>query len=97
MRENRTYGSEGGESGSTGLPYPYTDPQSSQMDQIEGDSRGSIAYLHEAGGNPDGALNQFQRDTAQRRAPSLCALNLMLPAPCGTRVDCRSSFHHEET
>lgn len=23
MRENRTYGSEGGESGSTGLPYPY--------------------------------------------------------------------------
>jgi hypothetical protein len=23
MRENRTYGLEGGESGSTGLPYPY--------------------------------------------------------------------------
>ena len=23
MRENRTYGSEGGESGLTGLPYPY--------------------------------------------------------------------------
>ena len=23
MRENRTYGSEGGEPGSTGLPYPY--------------------------------------------------------------------------
>jgi hypothetical protein len=23
MRENRPYGSEGGESGSTGLPYPY--------------------------------------------------------------------------
>jgi len=23
MRENRTYGSEGGESGITGLPYPY--------------------------------------------------------------------------
>ncbi len=23
MRENRTYGSEGGESGSTGPPYPY--------------------------------------------------------------------------
>ena len=23
MRENRTYGSEGGESGSIGLPYPY--------------------------------------------------------------------------
>ena len=23
MRENRTHGSEGGESGSTGLPYPY--------------------------------------------------------------------------
>jgi hypothetical protein len=25
MRENRPYGSEGGESGSTGLPYPYQD------------------------------------------------------------------------
>ena len=26
MRENRTYGSEGGETGnSTGLPYPYQD------------------------------------------------------------------------
>ena len=25
MRENRPYGSEGGESGSTGLPYPYPD------------------------------------------------------------------------
>ena len=25
MRENRTHGSEGGESGSTGLPYPYPD------------------------------------------------------------------------
>ena len=24
MRENRPYGSEGGESGSTGLPYPYS-------------------------------------------------------------------------
>jgi hypothetical protein len=24
MRENRTYGSEGGETGTTGLPYPYT-------------------------------------------------------------------------
>ena len=24
MRENRTYGSEGGETGKTGLPYPYT-------------------------------------------------------------------------
>jgi hypothetical protein len=23
MRQNRPYGSEGGESGSTGLPYPY--------------------------------------------------------------------------
>ena len=23
MRENRTYGSEGGETGLTGLPYPY--------------------------------------------------------------------------
>jgi len=23
MRENRPYGLEGGESGSTGLPYPY--------------------------------------------------------------------------
>lgn len=23
MRENRPYGSEGGETGSTGLPYPY--------------------------------------------------------------------------
>ena len=23
MRENRPYGSEGGESGLTGLPYPY--------------------------------------------------------------------------
>ena len=23
MRENRPYGSEGGESGPTGLPYPY--------------------------------------------------------------------------
>ena len=23
MRENRSYGLEGGESGSTGLPYPY--------------------------------------------------------------------------
>ena len=23
MRENRTYGSEGGESGATGFPYPY--------------------------------------------------------------------------
>jgi len=23
MRENRTYGLEGGESGATGLPYPY--------------------------------------------------------------------------
>ena len=23
MRENRTYGSEGGETGATGLPYPY--------------------------------------------------------------------------
>ena len=23
MRETRPYGSEGGESGSTGLPYPY--------------------------------------------------------------------------
>ncbi len=23
MRENRTHGSEGGESGPTGLPYPY--------------------------------------------------------------------------
>ena len=23
VRENRTHGSEGGESGSTGLPYPY--------------------------------------------------------------------------
>jgi hypothetical protein len=25
MRENHTYGSEGGESGSTGLPYAYRD------------------------------------------------------------------------
>ena len=24
MREDRTYGSEGGESGATGLPYPYS-------------------------------------------------------------------------
>jgi len=24
VRENRTHGSEGGESGSTGLPYPYS-------------------------------------------------------------------------
>jgi len=24
VRENRTHGSEGGESGQTGLPYPYT-------------------------------------------------------------------------
>ena len=28
MRENRPYGSEGGESGSTGLPYPYRAPRS---------------------------------------------------------------------
>ena len=28
MRENRPYGSEGGESGSTGLPYPYQCPPS---------------------------------------------------------------------
>ena len=28
MRENRPYGSEGGESGSTGLPYPYPDVRS---------------------------------------------------------------------
>ncbi len=26
MRENRTHGSEGGESGLTGLPYPYPCP-----------------------------------------------------------------------
>ena len=26
MRENRTYGSEGGETGPTGLPYPYPVP-----------------------------------------------------------------------
>ena len=26
MRENRPYGLEGGESGSTGLPYPYPLP-----------------------------------------------------------------------
>jgi hypothetical protein len=25
MRENRTYGSEGGETGTTGLPYPYSE------------------------------------------------------------------------
>lgn len=25
MRENRPYGLEGGETGSTGLPYPYID------------------------------------------------------------------------
>jgi hypothetical protein len=27
MRENRPYGLEGGESGSTGLPYPYPNSQ----------------------------------------------------------------------
>ena len=34
MRENRPYGSEGGESGSTGLPYPYPNSRISTGDLL---------------------------------------------------------------
>ena len=35
MRENRPYGSEGGESGSTGLPYPYVPLLNSRVSSFE--------------------------------------------------------------
>ena len=35
MRENRPYGSEGGESGSTGLPYPYRRPVATCRQTVE--------------------------------------------------------------
>ena len=34
MRENRPYGSEGGESGSTGLPYPYRKKPGSHLSPV---------------------------------------------------------------
>jgi hypothetical protein len=34
MRENRPYGLEGGESGSTGLPYPYRTARISAGDPV---------------------------------------------------------------
>ena len=33
MRENRPYGLEGGETGSTGLPYPYAELDQTPSDQ----------------------------------------------------------------
>ena len=41
MRENRPYGSEGGESGSTGLPYPYLSVDFSEIN-LGRFERGSI-------------------------------------------------------
>lgn len=35
MRENRPYGSEGGESSLTGLPYPYSNATAPQFKHIE--------------------------------------------------------------
>ena len=35
MRENRTYGSEGGETGTTGLPYPYVRPRGCSVREVK--------------------------------------------------------------
>jgi hypothetical protein len=34
MRENRTYGSEGGETGTTGLPYPYMEDRPAGTEKL---------------------------------------------------------------
>ena len=44
MRENRPYGLEGGESGSTGLPYPYRADRSHLSEA--GESIESFAMLN---------------------------------------------------
>ena len=46
MRENRPYGSEGGESGSTGLPYPYRTALATCRQTVEdflGEARNNIS------------------------------------------------------
>ena len=35
MRENRTYGSEGGGTGTTGPPYPYVRPIGCSVREVE--------------------------------------------------------------
>jgi hypothetical protein len=37
MRENRTYGSEGGETGTTGLPYPYREGRPAGTEELYAD------------------------------------------------------------
>jgi hypothetical protein len=37
MRENRTYGSEGGETGTTGLPYPYIEDRPAGTEKLYAD------------------------------------------------------------
>ena len=43
MRENRTHGSEGGESGSTGLPYPYQ--PTARTRQVVEELKGSLVTI----------------------------------------------------
>ena len=47
MRENRTYGSEGGESGSTGLPYPYHAAAASRLKKrnFKTRERGTLVFV----------------------------------------------------
>ena len=56
MRENRTHGSEGGESGSTGLPYPYTSnrfPAFSAKERAIRGTKGDIESHAEVVATPD--------------------------------------------
>jgi hypothetical protein len=45
MRETRSYGSEGGESGTTGLPYPYQHAAPIRGFRIFVDEKASVLYF----------------------------------------------------
>jgi hypothetical protein len=48
MRENRTYGSEGGETGTTGLPYPYSEdrPTGTELHRTRATCVSGVNLLH---------------------------------------------------
>ena len=67
MRENRTHGSEGGESGSTGLSYPYCAGAASRLEQavVAIECRNAIRLRH--GGVVEGRIDEVHQGVCWAR------------------------------
>ena len=82
MRENRTHGSEGGESGETGLPYPYPADTASPLSQTLGDGPpkvvaaghgGIVEGVEEIASGGKGLWDVAVSSTKKNQSESVCA------------------------